>query len=57
VLETLKKNKILANLKKCEFSQQYLVYLGNVISGGELNIYPTKMEVIIKCLVPINFTS
>jgi hypothetical protein len=32
------------------------VYLGHVIGGGELKIDPTKMEVIIKWLVPTNFT-
>jgi hypothetical protein len=46
VLETLKKHQLLANLKKCEFSQQSLVYLG----------YPTKMEAILKWLVPTNVT-
>ena len=53
VLETLKKHKLLANLKKCEFVQQYLVYFGYVIGGGELKIDPSKMEVIMKWSVPI----
>ena len=35
VLETLKKHQLLENLKKCEFIQQSLVYLGYVM-GGEL---------------------
>jgi hypothetical protein len=48
VLETLKKHQLLANLKKCKFSQQYLVYFGYVIVGGEFNIDPTKMEAIMK---------
>jgi hypothetical protein len=30
------------------------VYFGYVIDGGELKIDPTKMEVIIKWLVPTN---
>jgi hypothetical protein len=30
------------------------VYLGYVISGGELKIYPTKMEAIMKWPVPTN---
>jgi hypothetical protein len=47
---------VLANLKKCEFSQQSLVYLGYVIGGGELKIDPTKMEAIIKWPVPTNVT-
>ena len=44
VLETLKKHKLLANIKKCDFVQQSLVYLGYVINGGELKIDPSKME-------------
>jgi hypothetical protein len=56
VLETLKKHQLLANLKKCEFSQQSLVYLGYVIGGGELKIDPTKMEAIMKWPVPTNCT-
>jgi hypothetical protein len=54
VLETLKKHQLLENLKKCEFAQQYLVYLGYVIGGGELKIDPAKMEAIMKWLVPTN---
>eukprot|EP00253_Pinus_taeda_P024048 PITA_24048 len=54
VLETLKKHQLLANLKKCEFAQQSLVYLGYVIGGGEMKIYPYKMEAIMKWLVPTN---
>lgn len=34
VLETLNKHKLLENLKKCEFAQQSLLYLGYAISGG-----------------------
>jgi hypothetical protein len=32
------------------------VYLGYVISGAELKINPTKMKVIMKWPIPINFT-
>jgi hypothetical protein len=52
VLETLKKHQPLANLKKCEFSQQYLVYFGYVIDGGELNIDTMNMKSIMKWIVP-----
>jgi hypothetical protein len=54
VLETQKKHQLLANLKKCELVQQYLVYLGYVIGGGELKIDPTKMEAIVKWKVLTN---
>ena len=45
---------MLENIKKCDFTQQYLVYLGYVICGGELKIDPAKMEAIMKWLVPTN---
>jgi len=32
------------------------VYLGHVIDGGELKIYPSKMEAIMKWSVPTNFS-
>jgi hypothetical protein len=32
------------------------VYLGYVIGGGEIKIYPTNMEAIIKWSVPTNVT-
>jgi hypothetical protein len=56
VFETLKKHQLLANLKKYEFAQQYLVYMGYVIGGCKLKIYPSKMEDIMKWLVPTNCT-
>lgn len=56
VLETLKKNQLLANLKKCKFFQQYSVYLGYVIDGGKLKMDPTKMEAIMKWSFPKNCT-
>jgi len=54
VLETLKKHQLLANIKKREFVQQSLVYLGYVIGGGELKVDPSKMEAIMKWPVPTN---
>jgi hypothetical protein len=43
----------LENLKKCEFSQQPLVYL---IGGGELSIDSTKMETITEWTIPTTIT-
>jgi hypothetical protein len=37
-LETLKKHQLFTNIKKFDFSLQSLVYLGYVMSGGELKI-------------------
>jgi hypothetical protein len=56
VLDTLKKHQLLANLKKCEFSQQSLIYLGYVINGGEIKLDLGNMEAIMKWLVPTIFT-
>lgn len=50
LLETLKKKQLLENIKKCE----YLVYLGYMISGGELNIDPDIMDAIMRWLMPTN---
>jgi len=54
----VKTNQLLVNLKKCDFSQQSLVYLGYVIGGGggELKIDLVNMEVIIKWPTPTNVT-
>eukprot|EP00253_Pinus_taeda_P014534 PITA_14534 len=54
VLETLMKHQLLANLKKREFAQQSLAYLGYVIGGGDLEIDPSKMEAIMKWSMPTN---
>lgn len=48
VQETLKRHHLLQNLKKCEFEQPSLVYLGYVIGGGELKIDTTKINAIMK---------
>jgi len=54
MLETLRKHCLLTNLKKCEFAQKTLVYLGYVIGSGELKIYPSDMEAIMKWSLPTN---
>jgi hypothetical protein len=56
VLDTLKRHQLLANLKKCEFGRQSLVYLGHMIGGGELKIDPMKIEAISKWLTPTSIT-
>lgn len=57
MLETLKKHQLLANLKKCEFLQQPLVYPEHVIGGGEFKIDPSNMEAIMKWSVPTNVSN
>lgn len=55
LLETLKKHQLLENLNKYEFAQQSLVYLGYAIGGGDMKIYPSNMEGIMKWPVPTIF--
>lgn len=43
-------------MSKCEFGKTYLVYLGYIVGGGKLQIYPSKVEVIVNCLKPNNVT-
>ena len=46
VLDVLKKEKLLLKMSKCEFGKTSLVYLGHIFGGGELKIYPYKVEAI-----------
>ena len=46
VLRTLKKEKLLINLKKCSFMKEELVYLGFVVSKECLKMDPEKIQVI-----------
>ena len=43
-------------MPKCEFGKTSLVYLGYIVGGGELNIDPSKVEVIVNWPKPINVT-
>jgi hypothetical protein len=54
VLETQKEDQLLDNIMKCEFFEQYLVYLGRVIGEGELKIDHENMEAIMKWPFPTN---
>eukprot|EP00253_Pinus_taeda_P020498 PITA_20498 len=56
VLKTLRKHQMLANIKKCDFAQHSLVYLGYVIGGGKFKMDPSKMEATMKWSVPTNVT-
>jgi hypothetical protein len=44
----MKKHHMLANIKKFDFSQYSLVYLGYVIGGAEIKIDLAKMDPIMK---------
>ena len=54
MLDTLKKRQLLKNRNNCEFAQQSLVYLRYVIGRGEIKIDPSRMEAIMKWIVPTN---
>jgi hypothetical protein len=42
----IKKNKVIANLKKREFKKETLIYLGHMINGGELRVDSNKITTI-----------
>ncbi|GJW19294.1 putative reverse transcriptase domain-containing protein [Tanacetum coccineum] len=46
VLELLKKEKLYANLSKCEFWLQEVQFLGHVINGDGIHVNPSKIEVV-----------
>ena len=43
-------------MSKCEFGKTSLVYLGHIVGGGELNIDPSKVEVILNWPKPNTVT-
>ena len=52
VLERLKEEKLLINLKKCSFVKRELVYLGFVVSVEGLKMDPEKVKVILEWPTP-----
>ena len=52
VFQRLQEQKLKINLEKCDFLKQELVYLGFVISKGELKMDPSKVEAIINWPTP-----
>ena len=48
VLERLKEEKLLINLKKCSFVKRELVYLGFVVSPEGLKMDPEKVRAILE---------
>jgi Reverse transcriptase (RNA-dependent DNA polymerase) len=46
VLGILRKNKLYAKLKKCEFQQPSLKFLGHIVSADGLKVDPSKVAVI-----------
>ena len=54
VLQRLKEEKLLINLKKCSFMQEEIVYLGFVISTDGLKMDPEKVKAILEWPTPKN---
>jgi hypothetical protein len=54
VLDVLKKEFFFVNMSKCEFGKTSLVYLGHIVGGGELEIDPSKVKVILDWPKPNN---
>ena len=54
VLKKLKEKVLRINLDKCDFVKEELVFLGFVISKGNLQMDPTKVEAILNWPTPKN---
>lgn len=54
VLETLVKNNLVVNRKKCEFGKQEVAYLGHVISGEGVAVDMEKLKAIVDWKLPSN---
>ena len=54
VLQRLKEEKLLINLKKCSFMKEEIVYLGFVISTDGLKMDPEKVKEILEWPTPKN---
>ena len=54
VLQRLKEEKLLINLKKCSFMQEEIVYLGFMISTDGLKIDLEKVKAILEWPTPEN---
>ena len=52
VLKTLQKEKLLINLKKCNFMKEELIYLGFVVSKEGLKMDPKKIQAIVNWPTP-----
>jgi hypothetical protein len=56
VLDVLRNEKLFLKMSKCEFGKTSLIYLGHIVSGGELKIDPSKVKVILEWPKPSNVT-
>lgn len=54
VLNVMAENELYANLKKCDFAQYEIGYLGHVISNGGVSMDGSKIQAILEWPVPQN---
>ena len=45
--DRLRKHKLQAKLKKCEFGKSYVKYLGHVVGSGELRVDSDKVAAVL----------
>uniref|UniRef100_A0A8R7TR39 Reverse transcriptase domain-containing protein n=1 Tax=Triticum urartu TaxID=4572 RepID=A0A8R7TR39_TRIUA len=56
VLQTLRKHKLYAKLKKCDFWLNKVTFLGHIISGEGISPDPTKIQAIVDWKRPTTVT-
>jgi hypothetical protein len=54
VLDVLRKEKLYANIKKCTFCTDQVVFLGFVVSGEGIGVDESKVKAIKECPSPTN---
>jgi hypothetical protein len=56
VLDTLQRETLYVKLSKCEFGNTALVYLGDIVGGGQVKIDPSNIDVIVNWPEPKTLT-
>ena len=56
VLDVVKNENLYVKLLKCEFGKTALVYLGHIVSNGQLRIDPSKVNAIMNWFDTTNVT-
>jgi hypothetical protein len=54
VLEKLRSNQLYVKFSKCEFWLTEVIFLGNVISAGEISVDPSKVKDVLNWIPPMN---
>ena len=52
IFKLLKEHKWYAKLNKCDFYQDRIHYLGNIISDEGISVDPEEIEAIMSCPTP-----